>query len=102
MAALAVALLACTGFYSWWTQPPRQQARAPHPAAGCAGQSRRRRGWRFPPTQDPDDANHVVLNLAATEQVWLSITSSDGKQIFSGVLAAQPDQDADRCRTRRR
>src|SRR5580704_15696902 len=24
---LAVALLACSGFYSWWSQPPRRQAR---------------------------------------------------------------------------
>ena len=31
----------------------------------------------------------MVLNLSATEKTWLSITS-DGKQIFSGVL--QPSQ----------
>jgi hypothetical protein len=33
--------------------------------------------------------NHVVLSLSATEKTWLSI-SSDGKQIFSGIL--QPSQ----------
>jgi cytoskeleton protein RodZ len=40
-------------------------------------------------TSTTDSEGHVVLNLAATEETWLSITS-DGKQIFSGVL--QPSQ----------
>lgn len=87
IAALVVALLACTGFYKWWTQPPRQQARthaaapAPRPATSQVEVSA---------VQDPNDANHVVLNLEATEKVWLSITNGEGKQIFSGVL--QPSQ----------
>jgi len=55
-----------------------------------------------PPTQTPtvevtaaetqttiDGINHVVLNLAATEKTWLSITS-EGKRIFSGFL--EPSQ----------
>ena len=37
----------------------------------------------------PDGVKHVVLNLSATESTWLSITS-EGKQIFSGIL--QPSQ----------
>jgi len=40
-------------------------------------------------TTGPDGVNHVVLNLSATEKTWLSITS-EGKQIFSGVL--EPSQ----------
>ena len=40
-------------------------------------------------TTSADGVNHVVLNLSATEKTWLSITS-DGKQIFSGVL--EPSQ----------
>jgi cytoskeleton protein RodZ len=40
-------------------------------------------------TTGSDGVNHLVLNLSATEETWLSITS-DGKQIFSGVL--QPSQ----------
>ena len=36
-------------------------------------------------TTDSDGTNHVVLSLSATEETWLSITS-DGKQIFSGIL----------------
>lgn len=41
-------------------------------------------------TSDPDDANHVVLNLSATEATWLSITTSEGQKLFSGIL--QPSQ----------
>lgn len=36
-----------------------------------------------------DETNGVVLNLSATERTWLSITSN-GKQIFSGVM--EPSQ----------
>ena len=35
------------------------------------------------------EANSVVLKLSATERTWLSI-SSDGKEIFSGIL--QPSE----------
>jgi len=38
-------------------------------------------------TEDPSD---VVLNRATTEKTRLSITNSDGKRIFSGIL--QPSQ----------
>ncbi len=41
-------------------------------------------------TTTTDGLNHVVLNLSATEQTWLSITTSNGKRIFSGIL--QPSQ----------
>ena len=40
-------------------------------------------------TQTVDGINHVVLNLAATEKTWLSITS-EGKRVFSGFL--EPSQ----------
>ena len=36
-----------------------------------------------------DGINHVVLNLAATEKTWLSITS-EGKRLFAGFL--EPSQ----------
>ncbi len=87
---LTLALLACTGFYKWWTQPPRQQVRTAPPQASTQKQNVPNSRVEVSATQDPNDANHVVLNLAATEQVWLSITNSEGKQIFSGVL--QPSQ----------
>jgi hypothetical protein len=93
VAALAVALLACSGFYSWWSRPPRQQARAAEPAVMVEQGGQRGGGpsrVEVSATADPNDVNHVVLNLSATEKVWLSITNNEGKQIFSGIL--QPSQ----------
>jgi cytoskeleton protein RodZ len=87
MVALAAVLLACSGFYSWWNQPPKQ-ARASRPQPAPAS-----RTIAAEPIVDvstsPDGVNHVVLNLSATEKTWLSITS-EGKQIFSGIL--QPSE----------
>jgi hypothetical protein len=88
VAVLGLALLACSGFYGWWTRPPRQQARTAVPARPISAAPAPR--VEVSASQDPDNVNHVVLNLAATEKVWLSITNSEGKQIFSGVL--QPSQ----------
>lgn len=91
VAVLAVALLACSGFYSWWSQPPRQKTRAAETTGtGPAGQRGGASRVEVSATADPNDVNHVVLNLSATEQVWLSITNNEGKQIFSGIL--QPSQ----------
>ncbi len=95
VAALALALLACSGFYRWWTQAPRQRERAAVTGVRPNQAAARRFDVEQPrvevsATRDPDDANHVVLNLEATEKVWLSITNSEGKRIFSGVL--QPSQ----------
>jgi transcriptional regulator with XRE-family HTH domain len=94
MAALAAVLLACSGFYSWWNQPPKQ-ARAARSQPAVA--ARPAAGSSLAAAQAPivdvsttaDGVNHVVLNLSATESTWLSITS-EGKQIFSGIL--QPSQ----------
>ncbi len=85
MSALAAALLVCSGFYSWWNRPPKQQARAEQQAAPAAGPAKIS-NVAVSSTPDPDNVNHVVLNLSATEQVWLSITNSEGKPIFSGML----------------
>jgi cytoskeleton protein RodZ len=93
MVALAGVLLACTGFYRWWNQPPSQaRAARPQPAAASRTEAP---SWAAAPASTvnvsttPDGVNHVVLNLSATERTWLSITS-EGKQIFSGEL--QPSQ----------
>jgi transcriptional regulator with XRE-family HTH domain len=92
MVALAVVLLACSGFYSWWNQPP-SQSRAPRsrPTASSLTAAASRTGAQTPivdVSTSADDVNHVVLNLAATEKTWLSITNSEGEQIFSGMLEA--------------
>jgi transcriptional regulator with XRE-family HTH domain len=94
MAGLVLVVLACSGFYSWWNKAPVTGAsRRAEPSmivpvkAGSEAQ--------HAPSVDvttavgPDGLNHVVLNLSATEKTWLSITS-DGKEIFSGIL--EPSQ----------
>jgi hypothetical protein len=84
---LAAVLVGCSVFYGWWNKPAR-----PHltkaPATVVQPQT------SAPTVQvaevaSEDDMSHVVLNLSATEATWISITS-DGKQIFSGML--QPSQ----------
>jgi cytoskeletal protein RodZ len=96
MAGLVAVVLACSGFYNWYNKAPQAPARAkivplaeitqvkaeaPLPAAVPSVD--------VSTTTGPDGVNRVVLNLSATEKTWISITS-DGKQIFSGIL--QPSQ----------
>ncbi len=104
-AGLAAALLVCSGFYAWWSKSPqltaaiiRRQAPAavsttpvktPAAAADASAAKQENATPTVNVTSTTDSEGHVVLNLAATEATWLSITS-DGKQIFSGVL--QPSQ----------
>jgi transcriptional regulator with XRE-family HTH domain len=102
LAALAGVLLACSGFYAWWnkaphssipptgsvtadstsTNPFRTSAQSTSVPAGTASVD-------VTTSTGPDGLNHVVLHLSATEKTWLSI-SSDGKQVFSGIL--QPSE----------
>jgi hypothetical protein len=95
-----VVLLACSGFYAWWTKAPQAVAAlpaspetvpAPAPLAvtltGPAGAAVE--AVAVPTTQDAEGLNHATLNVSATEATWLSITS-DGKVIYSGIL--QPSQ----------
>jgi cytoskeletal protein RodZ len=95
VAALAVVLLGCSGFYTWWNKASHQvQAAVKQPANSVIAIPIASTSSK-PPTVDvttetgPDGVNHVVLNLSATETTWLSITS-EGKNIFSGVL--EPSQ----------
>ncbi len=92
MAALAGVLLACTGFYSWWNQPPSHaRASRSQPTAASRAVAGRAAAGAAPivdVSTTPDGVNHVVLNLSASESTWLSITNSEGKQIFSGILQA--------------
>lgn len=95
MATLAAVVLACSGFYSWWTKPAHAAshvattARAPQvsmvrPTAEVAADVP---ALNVTTTTGADGIKHVVLNLSAKEKTWLSITS-EGKSIFSGVLEA--------------
>jgi transcriptional regulator with XRE-family HTH domain len=100
LAGLVLMVLACSGFYAWWSKPRNVIARSPQievrtmSPSGLArtastGGVGRAPGLDVTTTTGPDGVNHVVLNLSATEKTWLSITS-DGKEVFSGIL--QPSE----------
>lgn len=95
---LAGVLAGCTAFYSWWhrIENPVEQARSAPPTAALvqnAAQVQNASLAKTPPAGSPQvtlnavttSDDRVVLSLAATEEVWLSI-NSDGKTIFSGIL----------------
>lgn len=89
VATLAVVLLGCSGFYTWWNK--KSWSSAPNTANASTipvvpVKSNKAPAVNVTTETGPDGVNHVVLNLSATETTWLSITS-EGKNIFSGVLA---------------
>jgi transcriptional regulator with XRE-family HTH domain len=88
IAALAGVLAVCSTFYGWWNRPP-SQAPAIHVERVGQPVSQQIPEAGVNVTTTPDGVKHVVLNLSATESTWLSITS-EGKQIFSGIL--EPSQ----------
>ena len=106
VAGLVVVVLACSGVYAWWMRPREVTASKPRPLAAATQnvvQPISQPVSQNPPsagtptvevtaeaqTQTVDGINHVVLNLAATEKTWLSITS-EGRRVFSGFL--EPSQ----------
>ena len=106
VAGLVAVLLACSGFYAWWMRPKEVATANPRPQAAATRnvvQPVSQPDSRNPPSaatatvqvtaedqsETEDGINQVVLNLAATEKTWLSITS-EGKRIFSGFL--EPSQ----------
>lgn len=99
VAALIGAMIAGSVFYSWWKAPasaspatapavvaqstpppPVQSAVEPAPAAESNEPT-----LNVTTTTGEDGVRRLELNLSASETTWLSITS-EGKQIFSGVL----------------
>ena len=99
MAGLVLVVLACSGFYSWWNRAPvtaisrRGESSTASPSTivpvKTSSEAQHAPSVDVTTTVGPDGLNHVVLNLSATEKTWLSITS-DGKEIFSGIL--EPSQ----------
>jgi cytoskeleton protein RodZ len=109
VAGLALALLACSGFYAWWSRPAEAAVAKARPlppvvqtqvqpvaqpvqqqSAEAAAVTVNAQVTAVAETQTTvDGINQVVLNLSATEKTWLSI-SSEGKRLFSGFL--EPSQ----------
>lgn len=89
VALLFMVTLGCTGFYAWWNQA-MQAKTTPAPAprqAPVAAAAAAETGVEISPVVNAANPSQVVLNLSATEETWLSITSG-GKEIFSGILQA--------------
>ena len=93
---LVIVLLGCSGIYAWWKRAP--QAPATVAAVVLAQRSTPVAMVSSPlPSMLPEaqaavqtgEVSGVVLKLSATERTWLSI-SSDGKEIFAGIL--QPSE----------
>ena len=90
--ALALVLVVCSGFYTWWNRPHSvpQQASSNVPARTVSSVA----GSNSPALPSvnvvhENDGIHVALNLSATEPTWVSVTSG-GKEVFSGIL--EPSQ----------
>lgn len=96
LAVLLLVVAACSGMYALWQRmqqpalseraevvaPPSQVASAPPTEAAM-------QPVQSAPSVKPESPADVVLNLSATEKVWISVTSG-GKVLFSGVL--EPSQ----------
>jgi cytoskeleton protein RodZ len=102
---LVVVLLGCSGIYAWWKRVPQ----APAAVAVVQHMAPVAMVRTYAPPVQPEaqpeaqpvaqpvaqtavqtgEASSVVLKLSATERTWLSI-SSDGKEIFAGIL--QPSE----------
>jgi cytoskeletal protein RodZ len=91
---LVLVLALCSGVYAWWKRAPQ----APAAVAAIVQRTTPVAMVSSPlPSMLPEtqtavptgEASGVVLKLSATERTWLSI-SSDGKEIFAGIL--QPSE----------
>ena len=102
VAALVVVVVGCSGLYALWhnrenllgaaaENAPTSERPATHDSAPAPAQTVKSIAPKVQvPPQEADRAadaltGDVQIELAATEQTWLSITP-DGKQVFSGVL----------------
>ena len=91
LAGLILMLAACSGIYGWWyrghsapTVKTEISAPSPKEAARVAEVSVSLAATEKQQTATPSST--VLLDLMAREETWLSV-SSDGKPVFSGILA---------------
>jgi cytoskeleton protein RodZ len=99
-AALIAVVVGCSGIYAWWHQDklgrfrsaPEKDAASASPAVVSMASTPKPVLEEKParpeePATAVDAGYKVLLNLMAREATWLSI-SSEGKRLFSGILAA--------------
>jgi len=111
LAVLALVLLGCSGFYAWWRHVQAPEVRSSDNVQAAAAKPEPVQQSAAPPTtpvpvslaktqpNDPPPSTasqaaslaaagyKVLLDLVASESTWLSV-SSDGKMVFTGILAA--------------
>lgn len=87
LAAFLVAILGGGSFYAWYRQPSAAPVRTAVRQQTVVKDSEPT--VNVTTTTGEDGVKRLVLNLSASEETWLSI-SSGGKQIFSGIL--EPDE----------
>jgi cytoskeleton protein RodZ len=102
LAALVAVVLGCSGIYSLWHEGKLSSFRsslekvgrsiAPAHAAVSVASDQKPASYEKPglpeESASPTPSGYkVLLNLMAREETWLSV-SSEGKRLFSGVLAA--------------
>ena len=98
VAALLFVVAGCTGFYSWWST--RQPARAPAPVVAVVSKTVPQAPPPAIPTPEPaavpaDVATPPLhLEFKAVEKTWVRL-SSDGNNVFSGVLEAEQTRTVD-------
>jgi cytoskeleton protein RodZ len=100
LTAIIAVVVGCSGIYAWWHQGKLGGFRStfekgaafkpPAPVSMASAQRPVSKEKPAPPEEPASavDAGYkVLLNLMAREATWLSI-SSEGKRLFSGILAA--------------
>src|SRR5215472_4630623 len=103
LAGLIVVLAACTGIYAWWRQAHStaafnfepsalvvKAATVPVSVASAEAATQPQPPQPPPVVSQPPPAKpevRVLVDLTAHQPTWLSV-SSDGKPVFSGILAA--------------
>ena len=92
-AGLILMLAACSGIYGWWSKGrsmPASTVEAGAPVAKVeavpVSPPSTQTATVVPPEQTASLGPKVLLDLLAREATWLSV-SSDGKPVFSGILA---------------
>jgi cytoskeletal protein RodZ len=91
LAVLIAVVVGCSGIYAWWHQGKLEKS-GPSTAHAVASSPKTASTERTALPEEPATAAvapgyKVLLDLMAHEETWLSITS-EGKRLFSGVLAA--------------
>src|ERR1700676_567379 len=94
---LILILAACSRIYGWWYRGHSGPAVKTETSGSVTESGRPQEAARLAevpvslaatPTQQPaTPGSKVLLDLMAREETWLSV-SSDGKQVFAGILAA--------------